>query len=167
MKDQMPNSNLIWKYVDGECTPAEISQIESAARRDPEVRRAIAEAEMLHLKLQKQETEAPSMRFVQNVMEALPPIYRKYSSEPLLNPSWIKAFYAFLAVFLITYIWMFAEYARGDNPEAYAWMATVESTYESILGQLFGQSTVLIAALGISIILLYWVDRRLKNYFAG
>jgi len=89
---------LLWKYADGECTPQEKAEIESRLATDPGLREELDMVLELHTALAGTEPEQPSMRFTQNLMEALPKIYAPAPAEPLVAPVWKKIFWAAVAV---------------------------------------------------------------------
>jgi anti-sigma factor RsiW len=68
---------LIWKYLDGECTNAELQQVESLRESDPAFESTFKEAEAIHFTLKAMQAETPPMRFATAVMEKTEDRYRK------------------------------------------------------------------------------------------
>jgi hypothetical protein len=68
---------LIWKYLDGECTNAELQQVESLRQNDSVFETTFKEAEIIHFTLKAMQAETPPMRFTSAVMEKTEDRYRR------------------------------------------------------------------------------------------
>ena len=85
----MNHSELLWKYIDGQCTPEEVSRVERLLAEDAGFKREWAQRHKLHQHLRLEELEQPSMRFARNVMDRLPNLYRKLDIRPLISSTGI------------------------------------------------------------------------------
>ncbi|WP_129716880.1 hypothetical protein [Pedobacter sp. SYP-B3415] len=65
------HDELIWAYLDKQCTEAEEIAVRSLIENDPGFGRLFSELQMLHRELADMETESPSMSFTRNVMEGV------------------------------------------------------------------------------------------------
>lgn len=97
---KIPDDKLQWKYLDGEATESERSAVQRRLEEDAAFKTALHTRQQLHHTLRQMEPEQPSMRFVMNVMDSLPILYKK-TIEPLVSPKWIKAFLGSLGVFFV------------------------------------------------------------------
>lgn len=91
----MENSQsiLIWKYLDGECTPQEKEQVQLLTTQDLAFAEELAMAKSLQEALQGLEPEQPSMRFSANVSEKLPALYRPiHTSADILPKGIVRIF---------------------------------------------------------------------------
>lgn len=95
-----PDDQLQWKYLDGEATEQERTGVQRRLTDDAEFKEALQSRQQLHHTLRQVEPEHPSMRFVINVMDSLPILYKK-SIEPLVSPKWVKVFMGSLGVFVV------------------------------------------------------------------
>lgn len=62
---------LIWNYLDNTCSPEEKKLVETKLSSDAEFRNKFYEISSLHQSLFTADTEEPSMRFAQNVMDTI------------------------------------------------------------------------------------------------
>ena len=86
-------SILIWKYLDGECTPQEKEQVQHLLTHDMAFAEELELAKSLQESLQKMEPEQPSMRFSANVTEQLPALYRPvHTSADILPKGLVRIF---------------------------------------------------------------------------
>ncbi len=153
---------LIWRYLDGTLSEAEKVRLDQHRKNDPAFREALAEREALHRQLQEATPEQPSLRFVRNVMENLPAIYRR-AVEPLVQPLWIKIFFGTLGVFLISYFIMVAYYVQkrpiDDSDQVVSITGRIGQFFLGLPQQLF----TIIAALSIGFLILVLLDHYLKG----
>ena len=89
----MNTPELLWKYVQGECSAQEKAAVETRLAADPKLRDELKMIRKMHLALADMEPEQPSMRFTTNVMEALPKLYSPATIEPLVMPVWKRIFW--------------------------------------------------------------------------
>jgi len=86
-------SILIWKYLDGECTPQEKEQVQRLLAEDLAFAEELEMAKSLQETLRELEPEQPSMRFSANVSEKLPALYRPiHTSADILPKSIVRVF---------------------------------------------------------------------------
>lgn len=98
MKPQ--DDQLQWKYLDGEATEQERTWVQHRLTNDAAFKAKLQSRQQLNHTLQQMEPEHPSMRFVINVMDSLPILYKK-AMEPLVSPKWVKVFMGSLGVFFV------------------------------------------------------------------
>lgn len=86
-------SILIWKYLDGDCTPQEKEQVQHLLAQDATFAEELEMAKSLQETLQGMEPEHPSMRFSANVTEKLPALYRPiHTSTDILPKGLVRIF---------------------------------------------------------------------------
>ena len=86
-------SILIWKYLDGECTPQEKEQVQHLLAQDLAFAEELEMAKSLQETLLGLEPEQPSMRFSANVSEKLPALYRPiHTSADILPKGLVRIF---------------------------------------------------------------------------
>ena len=86
-------SILIWKYLDGECTPQEKEQVQQLLAQDTTFAEEMELAKSLQETLSTMEPEQPSMRFSANVSEKLPSLYRPiHISTDILPKGLVRLF---------------------------------------------------------------------------
>lgn len=93
----MSNQELLWKYAEGEYTPEEKAAVEALLAGNETLREEFEMIQEMQATLASMEPQQPSMRFTQNVMEALPKIYSPAAEEPLVMPVWKKIFWGAVA----------------------------------------------------------------------
>jgi hypothetical protein len=156
----MNHRELLWKYIDGGCSPEEQQTIERLLAEDEAFKQEWTKAQKLHAALQQQEVEQPSMRFAKNVLERLPALYRKISIQPLLSPLAKRVFIALLGLFFAVYFY-FAYLYLQDNP-AGAGSPPLQGIADTLLSLPMTVMSLL-AALSCAFLLLAWLDKRLKK----
>ncbi|MEL6944975.1 MAG: hypothetical protein AAFO82_20150, partial [Bacteroidota bacterium] len=77
---------LLWKYIEGNCTDAEQMAVKQALEDDVDLKKEWLERKILHQMMEKQELESPSMRFTKNVMESLPKLSNYAITSKQLRP---------------------------------------------------------------------------------
>lgn len=102
----MTTQELLWKYVEGKCTPSESGQVEKQLAGDSVLQKELDQMLEVQSVLMSMEPDTPSLRFTKNVMDALPVIYPSEITEPLVGTIWKKVFWLALgalaaAVFFI------------------------------------------------------------------
>ena len=90
---------LLWKYAEGTCSPAEMTTVEEWLATDPSFQVELDKVIHAHSLLANMEADAPSLRFTKNVSEALPNVYPSVATEPLVSPIWKKVFFGAVAFF--------------------------------------------------------------------
>ncbi|MEN0004537.1 MAG: hypothetical protein AAF798_10345 [Bacteroidota bacterium] len=152
----------LWDFIDGQCTAEEAATLKSALETDPNVKAEWAKRFKLHQQLSELPAEQPSMRFVQNLMDKLPLLYRKLSIAPLVKPFWVKTALGFLALLLVGYIGFVFFYIEqfGVNGQF-----TYLESMKNYLNQAPAKFLILFAAISISLSCLFVLDRFLKARF--
>lgn len=89
-------SILIWKYLDGECTPQEKEQVQHLRTHDNAFADELELAKSLQETLQDMEPEQPSMRFSANLVEKLPALYRPVHTSADILPKGLVRFFGSL-----------------------------------------------------------------------
>ncbi len=125
---------LLWKYVEGNCSAAEGGNIEKQLADNPSLQKELDSILEVHSTLKGMDTDKPSMRFTQNVLDALPDIYGSGVIEPLVKPVWKKVFWLFLAA-LATGVYLLP---RTSRPNGFTLTSYVDQVAE-IVGNIVGQ----------------------------
>ncbi len=156
---------LIWQYIDGECTEAERMELEALLKKDKKLQREVQEARQLHQQLQQLEPEQPSLRFSVNVMEQLPPLARRLWVEPFVPESVIRRFLAVMTgLFALFFILLLL--SRKYYPEQTE--STTSQAFETIAGSIAAipqQWLVLVIIAASGTLLLLLLDRFLQSRF--
>ncbi len=160
----MNKKELLWKYIDGACSPEENRQVEEWLAEDPSHKAEWAMAVKLHQSLQEQELEQPSMRFARNVMDRLPQLYGKLDIRPLIPAFWRKVFVGVMSLIAIAYFGLVATTIDWSQPGSIS-QSNELSRFVETLASLPMQAMSLVFALSLSYILLAAADRRLKKRF--
>jgi hypothetical protein len=98
MSEKDKQEVLIWKFIDGRCTAAEKNLVEKWMRSDPSCRELYEGCLETHQSLVHLEPETPSVRFVQNVIDALPPMKPKHSEQLLPDRVWKWGLISFICI---------------------------------------------------------------------
>ncbi|MEL6720048.1 MAG: hypothetical protein AAFP82_15150 [Bacteroidota bacterium] len=93
---------LLWKYIEGNCTDAEQMAVKQALEDDVDLKKEWLERKILHQMMEKQELESPSMRFTKNVMESLPKLSNYAITSKQLRPFFLVIFGSLLAIVLLS-----------------------------------------------------------------
>ncbi len=95
---------LMWKYIDGDCEETEISYVQEKLEVDPIFKEEWKQKLILHEALKEIDFQQPSMRFVKNVMEALPKPNFRLVIQPLIPKSMVLKFIFGAAAFIAAMI---------------------------------------------------------------
>lgn len=158
MKPQ--DDKLMWKYLDQEANEQERTSLQRRLTDDEGFKQELQSRQQLNHALKQMEPEHPSMRFVMNVMESLPILYKK-NIEPLVNPKWVKAFLGGLVVFVVG---LFG-YATVNAGSA----AVPDMPGSNLVNQLYDMPVSVFTTLAIgsfSYLFFVLLDRQLKKRFA-
>lgn len=158
----MNTSELIWKYLDGACSPEEEGEVERLLAEDAAFKEEWARSRKLHESLKHQPLEQPSMRFARNIMERLPALYRKINIRPLFTPMQWRVIYGLLGAFLLGYSYLTFSFLESGAPGPGS--RALESLANT-LNSLPYQVMAVVAALSFGFITLAWLDRALKRRF--
>jgi hypothetical protein len=85
----------LWNYIDGGCSPAEKSAIETLIATNREWQEKYRELLNIHQLLNASELEAPSMRFTKNVMEEIARYQIAPATKSYINKNVIRGIGAF------------------------------------------------------------------------
>lgn len=155
------SEELLWKYIDGDCSDEEKQMIEAALEKDETLKQSMAERKALHLALQNIEEEVPSMRFATNVMENLPK--KVWRWKPLLTPR-LAGRFIFGLVSGTTICFLLA-FTAAPNVNAVS-QDPVIGQLSQWSNQFFASSfsnMIILITLGVAI--LYALDQYLKKRF--
>ncbi len=153
------DDKLMWKYLDGEANEQERTWVQRRLTEDAAFKSELQSRQQLNHALQQMDAEQPSMRFVINVMDRLPILYKK-SIEPLVNPKWVKAFLGGLVVFVVG-LFGFAATFEGSTSS--------NIPGENLITQLYNTPVSVFTTLAIisfSYLFFVLLDRQLKKRFA-
>jgi anti-sigma factor RsiW len=158
---------LLWKYIDGDCTPDESDAVQKKLAEDAKFRKAYAERLKLHGELRNMEAEQPSMRFSMRIFESLPDLYGRFTIQPLIRPLWARAFLATLALLVIG----FSTYAVLQvDPSAASSSGALSETVHDLTQaseRIPYSLMTLLAALSAGFLILVWLDSRLRKRIVG
>lgn len=101
MKDQ----ELLWKYISGECTAKEASELEKRLAQDDALTAEYHLIKATQNTLQQIPPEKPSMRFTQNVMEAIQA--QAIAANALFSSAILKRLIAGLVIFSVAVYFFF------------------------------------------------------------
>ena len=160
----MNNEELLWKYIDGECSPEEAARVKRLMEENLSLKKEWAQRLKLHQELQQQEAEQPSMRFTRNVMDRLPELYRKLNISPLISPFWRKALSGVAGIFLLAYFALAFNVIETAPPGSAPQYPEVDTFVNTLTG-LPMQVMSIVLALSLGFVLLSFADRKLKKRF--
>ena len=161
------DQQIIWKYIDGDCSPEEIREVEQKMATDPAFKAELEERKKLQQAFQAMETEEPSLRFAANVMDNLPEIYQRTAIPPLVRPFWTRAFLVSLVgAFLVLLVVFMLSPGAIANPDSF-WGLQEAQQLGSWVNSLPAQLLVLISSLSFGSLLLIWIDRQPRHRFKG
>ncbi|MCO6487344.1 MAG: zf-HC2 domain-containing protein [Phaeodactylibacter sp.] len=160
----MNHDELLWKYIDGDCSPEEAARVERRLAEDPGFKREWAQRVKLHQQLQQQEPEQPSLRFARNVMDRLPNLYRRLDISPLISPFWQKVLGGGVGALLLAYFALVFNVIETAGPGQEEQIPGVQAFVDTLTG-LPVQALSIISTLSIGYVLLVFLDRKLKERF--
>lgn len=152
---------LLWRYIDGDCSEEEQQLIKNALAEDESLKEAMAERQALHAALKKIEEEEPSMRFATNVMENLPE--QLWSWRPLVTRQLVGQFLLGLSGSIAICYLLAASFGPGSTSGNSKQMIGQVSNWSN---QLFSSSfSSIIILSSVILICLYFFDKYLKNIY--
>ena len=92
---------MIWEYMDGLCSPAIREMISRHLAEDPEWKMKYKELKSIHLLLQNEELEMPSLRFTKNVMEEIAQYQVAPATRNYVNKYIIRGITAFFLIMIV------------------------------------------------------------------
>ncbi|MFN7115784.1 MAG: anti-sigma factor family protein [Saprospiraceae bacterium] len=158
MKTQ--DEQMLWKYLDSEANEQERTAVEQRVSEEAAFQQEFQARQQLHTALQKMEAEQPSMRFVMNVMDRLPILYKK-TIEPLVNPKWVKAFFGSLGIF-IAGLFGYAATLGGSTTNYDVPGANFIQRFNALPSSVF----TILAMVSFTYLFFVILDRQLKKRFA-
>lgn len=158
--------DLIWDYLDGRCPEADAARVEAALSNDPDFKQVFLMSRRLHEQLQGMETDAPSLRFTQNLMDSLPvkKVGRSVRYTTLLSSRWIWAYSIGLSVLAFISLWILPA-ATTSNVGQMGWLASGLDRLTTLSASLPYSVSLLIAAIVLSLAVWLPLDRWLKRKF--
>ena len=144
----------LWAYIDNLCTDAERQHVESLIAYDDTWKHKYQELLSFHNSLQKAEPEHPSMRFTQNVMDAIASAKVAPATRTYVNPLVVRGMAALLILLLgsvITYFLLNMEWSSTSSVKPY--------NYNGI----FSGNFVLYVVLANILLLMIFIDAMLKR----
>ena len=108
---------LIWEYIDGHLSPAEKEKIMRHLAEDLEWQIKYNELKSIHVLLQKEELEMPSLRFTKNVMEEIAQYHVAPATKNYINKNVIRGITAFFLIMIGgLFIYFTGQLHWVDNP---------------------------------------------------
>lgn len=161
MKNQ---EELIWQYLDGQLDASERARVEQALETDPSFRELMLQSKVLHRELNEIETELPSMRFTQNVMDRLPAV-KELATGPLVSLTWLRSFYGSLLTLTTVLVGGSVAFmpvnTAAENPQV---DRLVDKLY-ALLSHLPDHFLIMAGTVTICLLLLLYLDRWLQRKF--
>ncbi len=153
----------LWNFIDGSCTEEERQQIEQALPENEALRLALAERMALHQALQKIEAEEPSMRFATNIMERLPNI--RFALPQLVSPKLRRGFLLAMTSLSAAIVVMVLNLPDTSSASGTESMPYVNRWVEWTTSLVNSPITLIIGCMGLSFLLLTFLDGYLKKRF--
>lgn len=151
--------HLHWNNLDGIATEQERLEWQIQFNKDEGFKAQFKSRQLLHECLRKMETEQPSIRFVKNVMDQLPPLYKK-TIEPLIKPQFIKIFFVGLGMTISSIFFFAVLMDRTEYPMSFPGDKLLQQ-FNTLPVSVFS-TLALISVSGLCLVLLDW---RLKKRF--
>ena len=108
----------LWNYIDGGCSPAEKSAIETLIASNREWQEKYRELLNIHQLLNASELEAPSMRFTKNVMEEISRYHIAPATRSYINKNVIRgigAFFLTMIVGMLAFVFSQFKWSSGSQ----------------------------------------------------
>ena len=108
---------LIWEYIDDHVSPAERERITRHLAEDLDWQIKYKELKRIHVLLQKEELEMPSLRFTKNVMEEIAKFQVAPATKNYINKNVIRGITAFFLTMIGgLFIYFIGQLHWVDNP---------------------------------------------------
>ncbi len=104
------DEQIIWKFLDGNCSEEERNQVESILQIQPELLEDFEMKRLLHTQLSDVELESPSLDFTSKIMAAIPEPQAISEIQPLLSPIWKKVGIASCTILFLSCIFLLFSY---------------------------------------------------------
>lgn len=157
------NEEQLWNYIDGSCSEEEKQQIEHALPDNEALRLALAERMALHHALQKIEAEEPSMRFATNIMEKLQNV--RLSLPQLVSPRLKRGFLIAMTTLSAAILVLVFSLPEGTSTSGTEATPYVNQWVEWTTTIVNSPITLIVGCLGLSFLLLTFLDGYLKRRF--
>lgn len=156
---------LIWSYLDGQLEAEDRTRVEKALETDPAFKELFLQSELLHQQLETMESEVPSMRFAQNVMDRLPAV-KELATGPLVSVKWLRSFYGSTVTLLILLVGstlaLFPASASSEDPYAERMVDTIQSVFNYIPNNLLLMTGIVLVSLLTLLTLDRWLQKRFQ-----
>ncbi len=159
---QSEDSILLWKYIDGQCTPEEALLLEQRMEQDEALKEAWALRVRLNTSLRQLPLEQPSMRFAVNVMDRLPALVRKIKFEPLVSPRWLQVFGASAATLVCAVIALVSG-SGSVNMSSTSPIAKAAGRWTALFDGLPYHYLFAGAAIALGLLALYAIEQRFSK----
>jgi hypothetical protein len=155
---------LIWEYIDGHVSPAEKEKITRHIAEDMEWQVKYNELKNIHVLLQQEEMEMPSMRFTKNVMEEIARFQVAPATKNYINKNVIRGLAAFFLVMIVgLFIYFIGQLHWVDNPTGSLLPSYYQDANKMNWGKLLNNTYVNIF-IGINVILgLILIDKYMQG----
>jgi hypothetical protein len=108
---------LIWEYIDGHVSPSDKERITRHLAEDVDWQIKYKELKRIHVLLQKEELEMPSLRFTKNVMEEIAQFQVAPATKNYINKNVIRGITAFFLIMIGgLFIYFIGQMHWVDNP---------------------------------------------------
>ena len=124
MHTEQPMEDQLWDYIDGLSNPAERSIIDELLATNQEWREKYRELLNVHQLLDASELDAPSMRFIRNVMEEIARHHVAPATRSYINKNVIRG----IGAFFLTLILGFTAYILAQ----FKWIGHQGSHHDSL-----------------------------------
>src|SRR5689334_6274415 len=101
MNQQEETDVRLWAFIEGRCTDDEQQQVRQLINTSPSWKAAYDEALLLHKMLATSEPAQPSVRFTQNVMDAIGKAHPVSATRHYINVWVVRSIAAIFVVLLI------------------------------------------------------------------
>jgi len=155
---------LLWKYIDGKCSPSEILEVELYLKAHPEKQLELDSRKAFDALMTEQPLEVPSLRFVQNVMEKSGALART-TIEPLMSARARWAFGTLAILFAVLYL--LTAYLLGSSMLGNTAVLNLVSSLQQFTSVMNSQIVVIVATTSLAGCLFFGLDFYLnrKNKF--
>ena len=158
---------LLWKYVEGKCSPAEKIAIEKLLVDDPSFKKELEMARQIHAALKDMEADAPSMRFAKNVADALPDICSRELTEPLIKPMYKKIFWGGIFAAFTLLVLLSKNNQPSENILPLHYLDNVTDMANNMMGQVPGAVMLYFVLTLLSVGLLLMIDKVMMKKAHG
>ncbi|PHN06681.1 anti-sigma factor family protein [Flavilitoribacter nigricans] len=156
--------DLIWKYLDGQLDADDRKRVEDTLETDPSFRELYMQSEVLHQNLGALETEIPSMRFAQNVMDSLPAV-RELATGPLVSVKWLRSFFGGTIALLLAFFSSGVAIAPAATAQENHRIDRMIDRFYALFELIPANIMIMAGIIMISLLVLLSLDRWLQKRF--